>query len=228
MLNEKYIGKYFSLANIRFLHSVLVSNRLFFTDPSEFNDPFEMVPALFKRKVFQRVKETSKKISSETMNRVLLEVWEEHKDRYKKWGVCCFTESVDDIVMWSHYGDKHKGVCLVFDTSYKFFKGVGKVRYVPERPSMPMFRKDPQRILEIMLCKLELWSYEKEWRLFRRHRNRSYVFPKSSLIGIVFGCRCSPEDKDLILRMTQGRNLEYLDARMSPYEYKLELVHVQP
>lgn len=223
----KRLGKFYSLANIRYLHSVLVGNRLYFTDPSEFNDPFEMVPAIFKTRAFKRVTETSTQISREAIDRILLEAWEMHREKYRKWGVSCFTEALDDIVMWSHYGDKHRGVCLIFDTTYKFFKGVMQVKYVPQRPLIPVFRRDPQKIIEIMRCKLQLWSYEREWRLFRRHRNRAYVFPKSSLKGIVFGCRCSAEEKDLVLRMTHGRNLEYFDAKMSPYDYKLELLPFQ-
>lgn len=197
---SKRLGKFYSLANMRYLHSVLVGNRLYFTDPSEFNDPFEMIPAVFKTKTFKRVSESSKIISPEAVDRALLEAWEMYKEQYRKWGVSCFTEALDDIVMWSHYGDKHRGVCLIFDTTYKFFKGVMQVKYVSERPLIPVFRKDPQEIIEIMRCKLQLWSHEKEWRLFRKLRNRAYVFPKSSLKGIVFGCRCPAEDKDLILR----------------------------
>lgn len=223
----KRLGKLYSLANMRYLHSVLVGNRLYFTDPSEFNDPFEMVPAIFKSKILKRVNETSKRISREAVDRLLLEAWEKHKDQYRKWGVSCFTEATDNIVLWSHYGDNHKGVCLIFDTTYKFFRDLMQVRYVTERPHIPMFRRDPQKIIEIMRCKLHLWSHEKEWRLFRRHRNGTYVFPKSSLKGIVFGCRCPPEDRDLILRMTQGRKLEYFDAKMSPYKFELELNPIQ-
>ena len=31
-------------------------------------------------------------------------------------GVCCFSEKKDDILMWSHYADGHKGFCLEFIT----------------------------------------------------------------------------------------------------------------
>ena len=27
-------------------------------------------------------------------------------------GVVCFSESYDNIIMWSHYSDNHKGFCL--------------------------------------------------------------------------------------------------------------------
>ena len=35
-------------------------------------------------------------------------------------GVACFTTELNNILMWSHYADGHKGFCLEFDTN--FFK----------------------------------------------------------------------------------------------------------
>src|SRR5580700_1933129 len=30
-------------------------------------------------------------------------------------GALCFSRSWSNILMWSHYGDRHKGICLGFD-----------------------------------------------------------------------------------------------------------------
>jgi hypothetical protein len=29
-------------------------------------------------------------------------------------GVACFSALPDDLLMWAHYADKHRGVCLKF------------------------------------------------------------------------------------------------------------------
>ena len=36
---------------------------------------------------------------------------------YPEWYAACFSKSFHNSSMWSHYGDGHKGVCLIFDTS---------------------------------------------------------------------------------------------------------------
>ena len=36
---------------------------------------------------------------------------------WPEWYAACFSKSFHNPSMWSHYGDGHKGVCLIFDTS---------------------------------------------------------------------------------------------------------------
>ncbi len=229
MTKPTLIGKYYSLKNVRFIHSVIVQSQLYFTNPSDFNDPFEMNPALYRPKVFKPARLHVRRISPEAMKKIFEKLWIEQQEKLKKWGVCCFAETLDDIVMWSHYSDNHQGLCLIFSTRYKFFNGLNQVRYVPKRLQMPLFeKKNPSRLVELMISKLDLWSYEKEWRLFRRFRNYKYKYPKSALKGIIFGCRCAPEDRDLVFRLTQDRRLKFYEARMSQYEYKLDIVEIQP
>ena len=35
--------------------------------------------------------------------------------------ISCFSKRYDSILMWSHYGDKHKGICIEFDRPDKDF-----------------------------------------------------------------------------------------------------------
>src|SRR2546429_474927 len=38
--------------------------------------------------------------------------------RLNKWcGVLCFSRDWQNAMLWSHYGDKHKGICLGLDIS---------------------------------------------------------------------------------------------------------------
>lgn len=39
----------------------------------------------------------------------------ERRDPGHRVGVCCFTCKVDDHLMWAHYADGHRGVCLMYD-----------------------------------------------------------------------------------------------------------------
>jgi hypothetical protein len=47
----------------------------------------------------------------------------------EKYGVLCFSRSWNNILMWSHYGDKHKGICLGFDVLDEF---TGAIEYVED------------------------------------------------------------------------------------------------
>jgi hypothetical protein len=226
------IGKYFSLRDPRRIYSVVMQDRLYFANPGDFNDPFEFNAALYRPRVFTPVTQAGKRIRALTQTQKFQEVERKQfedirtnqQNRMKKLGVCCFTQSLESILMWTHYADNHQGMCLVFDTKYKFFDGIRKVNYLPKRLEMPLFEKKlPNRLLEIMISKLDLWSYEKEWRLFRRYANRKYKYPHHALRGIIFGYRCISEDRDLVLKLTHKREIAYYKARLSQYEYKLEI-----
>lgn len=81
-----------------------------------------------------------------------------------QWGVLCFSEKWDDILQWSHYADRHRGVCLGFDVVGPRAK-FGKVRYVSEKD--PRLEKpDLDYVWRCLTTKFECWSYEQEWRVF--------------------------------------------------------------
>src|ERR1700681_4254027 len=67
---------------------------------SDANDPFELL-ALNCR---GRGKREARKV---------LRQFKESQD--DETGVLCFSRSWSNPVLWSHYADKHKGVCLGFD-----------------------------------------------------------------------------------------------------------------
>ncbi len=49
-------------------------------------------------------------------------------------GIACFSATVTEIMMWSHYADGHRGFCLEFDTSAPPFIKALEVHYVDAPP----------------------------------------------------------------------------------------------
>ena len=46
------------------------------------------------------------------LQKELTQKWNQFK---KEIAVCCFTEQVDNFLMWSHYADCYNGICLEYD-----------------------------------------------------------------------------------------------------------------
>lgn len=83
-----------------------------------------------------------------------------------RFGVLCFSEQWNSILQWSHYGDRHRGICLGFDVS-NFETKFGPVEYRPGKLAFPAMAKFDQAFMWTMLrTKSEWWQYEKEWRVF--------------------------------------------------------------
>ena len=90
-------------------------------------------------------------------------------------GVVCFSLSWNNILMWSHYGDRHKGICLGFDVPDD---DVGKVEYVKNMLVAGDLQKaseeERSRIMEALFwVKYDGWSYEDEVRIHATREERN-------------------------------------------------------
>jgi hypothetical protein len=96
-------------------------------------------------------------------------------------GVLCFCRHYNNLLLWSHYADSHRGMCLGFDVRCKpanrgnpmLFSGIGfgvPVKYTQDRCDVPPDQGDRiaeriDQIDEALYTKSEHWAYEQEVRM---------------------------------------------------------------
>jgi hypothetical protein len=84
-------------------------------------------------------------------------------------GMLCFSAGWKNPVLWSHYGDRHRGIALGFDVATEC---LARVRYKPRRtpydPGLmsPGGRNAEAAVLNLLTTKYTHWRYEDEWRAF--------------------------------------------------------------
>ncbi|HEV3456394.1 MAG TPA: DUF2971 domain-containing protein [Thermoanaerobaculia bacterium] len=127
-------------------------------------------------------------------------------------GVFCLCDHADDILMWSHYGAGHSGVCLEFETDFgeegapsarslpgsDNAPGPVRVAYSSTFPSVGFFESNERQVQAILLTKAERWSYEREWRIIDFKGPGLRHFDPWRLSGIIFGCRMIETDRKAI------------------------------
>lgn len=90
--------------------------------------------------------------------------WSTEIDKMVK--LLCLSEGWRSPLMWSHYADRGRGVCLVFDVLSGFAK---KVKYTPKRLSTPNGFKFPpfghDNFETFCTHKGSMWGYEAEYRI---------------------------------------------------------------
>ena len=127
-----------------------------------------------------------------------------------KRGVACFSETNDNLLMWSHYGGRYKGFCLEFDTSSEPFRNVTPVRYVPKLPlitiSQVLLDKTFSPIRELFCTKSTAWKYESEWRAIHAEAGTQYCYPSSALTGIYFGPDIEQQSMEIVCLILAGQN----------------------
>lgn len=145
------------------------------TPRSALNDPFELSPS--SQYMFDHTTDTLGQLELEEglnegfeWNQKMLEI------AFTKLGIISFSETRDNLLMWSHYADNHRGIVIEFDPTHIFFnddpiasKKLGRVAYRKERlKSIPyqwdgIFTKSDST--RIYFEKADEWIYEKEYRL---------------------------------------------------------------
>ncbi|MCP4098109.1 MAG: DUF2971 domain-containing protein [Planctomycetaceae bacterium] len=126
------------------------NNQLKVSRFSDCNDPFELAAFSLKNK---NVRTRHKKWLADTD---------------KKHGLICFCRNWRNPVLWSHYADNHRGLCLGFDVSPEKYVDVryASERLYPEINSRNFLKHiGEDQMADIFATKFIHWSYEEEVRL---------------------------------------------------------------
>ena len=164
----------------------------------DLNDPFELL---------------SLELSEKPLRDAFLKVKEQlNKTR----GILCFSEDWHNPVMWSHYAEKHKGLCLEFEISNELLAKINysQIRLKKEMEGLFHSQSDVQESAmdRILTTKFAHWKYERERRIFvgldMADSDGHYYADFSEqlkLVGVIAGPRSTISRKDLndVLELAQ-------------------------
>lgn len=140
--------------------------------------------------------------------------------RYER-GIVSFAERDDCPLMWSHYGDQHRGICLGYSVPEKStvdVQGVayGGTRLVKASDVGAMLNGDDEARARVdagvLLRKAGSWSYEREWRLIGRRGTQGSAL---ELEEIIFGMKCKESAKYTVMKALEdrSRSVEFYQMR---------------
>lgn len=191
----------FGLENIK-------EKRLKVSDFNNVNDPFELLGIkLSGKNLRSELKKLKSQISKET-------------------GFICFSEDWQNPLLWGHYAENHKGICLGFDVKDEHLK---KVKYVKQRlDNSKCYAKKKEKLLT---TKFSHWSYEKEHRMIIDLSTRSYdkckLFFKPfsthlKLREVIIGCE-SKVSQSKVKELCEGKykNIKIFNSRAAFRDFKI-------
>ena len=143
-----------------------------------------------------------------------IELWEQLKKEHYEFnneffpqiGVYCISSLKDNILMWSHYANNHKGICLEFEINFNyvdfmattvsvetfldiqtlqnnfFSYGLTNVKYDEKRPLFSSLSSSNffERNGALILTKYKQWKYEQEYRItFAPKKDAPKIFPRT-------------------------------------------------
>lgn len=146
---------------------------------------------------------------------------------------CCFSETLDNILMWSHYADKHKGIAIAFKTSTLYWKEelFRKIKYSDTRVRIPLEEGDSSTFInELITTKAKCWEYEKEWRIIKYDAQNinSLSFDESFIDCIYIGLKVPDAScKEIVhLRDTSLKGVKIKRAYMDDDRFELQFKDV--
>lgn len=235
------------------LKRLLIHDEIHFSSPLNFNDPFDSTclfrmkgstPEDWERYLRMNGEEgTDDEIRSQAreLARGAATGWGAARDRLhgvmlaglEEVRVICLSERWDSMLMWAHYADGHRGLCLQFDRATLSDRWwCAKVRYRRDYPSLREFLDTspggPATAEFLLLNKATQWRYEREWRAIAftfAGKTNPVALPDGALRGVLFGSLMSENDKSRLLRWIGQRQrtlpLQVLSARRHTEEYRL-------
>jgi len=162
-------------------------------------------------------------------------------------GILSLTEVPDDLLMWAHYADSHRGILIGFDERHAFFNRrrsendefyfLRKVFYadIPPAPSILTIEGNA-----MFVTKGTKWAYEREWRLLAPLKDSSrcvkvagdsvhlYSFPPDALTSIVIGARAVATMEDAVRKiLCANASLSSVAVSRAVLDLENQRVHVQ-
>ena len=262
--------------------AMVISDNVYYADPSTFNDPLDTQPSLktdldvaklqevlwsfVERRISSGMSAAAKTIKyrgpktkdhikrqsrraadeliaeiesyamfseydSEDHKRSLLRqhIEEELLQQYDK-GIVTLAERATCPLMWSHYGDQHRGVCIGYSVPDNAAGDLHKVEYGGSRlveASKVAAMLGGNNVARdqvdeaVLFRKARSWGYEREWRLIGRRGPQSSPL---ELEEIIFGMRCEDWVKYAVVKALEGRDrpVKFYEMREDPGTFKLK------
>jgi hypothetical protein len=223
---------------------VLENSRIRFTQIALLNDPFETLPYFGHLKKYllnqdPEVADVQLLATSSLLNRMFV--------------ILSLSKVRNNLLMWAHYTNSHKGFVVGFDSSSPFFKpgngkgvdGLKEVKYSKKRNRVPAeddksFDDPTLPILgrSITFIKSSAWRYEKEMRILAytlsadanskdSDGNLIYLFdfPPNSVKQIIIGHNASPllRERIVSLKIQQYPNAKLFREVLDNSQFELKI-----
>jgi len=240
------------------LHTLenLKAGSIWFSSPSAFNDPFDcafqvIAPDLPQKDTERAIAWVRSHLPPEQLAQVtpflepptaefrqttahlVQQMFEkERSNEIETVGLSCLSAKNDDLLMWGHYADGHRGFCLEFDTSQEPFTHALPVNYPPTIPQfspIDVLEGDVNKIVEaLVLTKAPCWSYEQEWRIPHEASHTAIKYKDSALISIYFGAKTPKIHREIIALVLRDTPTKLYSMSIEPNSFTLVSHFIEP
>lgn len=227
------------------------NNKMWYSAPCNFNDVFDCDVFIDREKILdsalQLVPEGRKVLRYSPMWQHIKRSLDQPINTFESvfqglkhdTGIACLTESCNSLLMWAHYANNHKGMCVEYSlwsiadqlhfTPVPVIYSNEKTRFSPI--DMNNISKDAEKLLiEGLTSKSTEWAYENEWRIIRDDKacgDRWNAEKQGALLdmippsSVILGCAAEPDFESQVVEYCQSSRINLYKMEKDPIHYRL-------
>lgn len=206
--------------------SMLINREIYFANPENLNDPHDcqisIAAAILEAiSIAKKRHPSSLTLPKVNLLRKLASISPKMETDIKSTGVFSLSRTSKNVLMWTHYADEHRGLCIGFRLSNKFLTvndeskvvGTNQCGYFPNNPFVDYlvnigvteellpWNDFWMRIFSIgLVAKHNSWKYEQEVRVVRKEPGTEWFQPKE-IVEIIFGLNMDSEDRKTVIKL---------------------------
>ncbi len=265
MTATKYLYKYRCWDDL-YHQRILTHNEIYFASSKDFNDPFDcLIPITFPKMslddMYKYFDSDINGLNPDQIQQLLkrnselgfFEDDDKWSDMYRlqmsyiedRMGIFSLSDLSDNILMWSHYSNSHKGICFGLDADalLDYFGAISKntnftivlhpVIYANDFPHLtPTSKSELDIYVRKIITKAYNWKYENEFRCIIGNKQNSLLDNKDRIVllpdvilgKVILGCKIDDNHKEEIISLLAKRphKIELLQAKMKKDQFGLD------
>lgn len=142
-------------------------------------------------------------------------------------GMCSFSEVHDHELMWAHYADQYRGICIGYSFARLLDHLDNAVSFVRMyyNEAVPIVRHGCQEPVDtakmVLSYKNYRWLYEREWRMFSGQGRVEYG-TKTCVTHVYLGSRIDPDKRTEMIRTMKALKIPTDDMKIDRYSITFE------
>lgn len=205
-INPSSLYRYRSLRDFDREINAIESASLHCAAYSDLNDPME---GLYSSTVLQRKSKHFEEIRAIVA------------DKQSAHGICSFSEVNNNELMWAHYANEFRGICIGYSFGSLLSRLPDDVEFVrlnysEKAPTLQTLMGPVHSARRALSCKSYKWLYEREWRMFAR-QGLSYYNDVHCVRTVYLGSRIDPKNATIIKQKMDRLNIEVKEMQLDVY-----------
>ena len=206
----------------RDLNCILTDN-IWFSKIESLNDPFEGMPICEKPTNFEYLLPKFKNSVQKHEDNLKKSCIEKNKEI----GILSLTKTKNNLVMWSHYADNHKGYVIEYDFDAESFNVEDNLQKII-LDSIVIYSKQVKKMKifassydEYLLNKSFGWKYEKEYR-FISEKSGLHKYKTNCIKSIIVGANTSAIIEDYLKHIALKKQINIFKSTINSQNFGIK------